>query len=202
VLRLCCVRGQGWFWSRLSSSKWAVVAFLLVTLSRPSSTAAVRVDWLTGFVVAGEVIHIFPPDVLPFVRSSPRRTRKQGEIPEHIRAVRVTIRQARGGDPRVTEPRPSGARSIPAFEIRVGRGLVDEVAEGALEVQGFGGEGAGVRAEKLKFGKQSTLRSLATEDGKAEIRARGSAAVPCPGCALPHLLRCRNRTRSPREACQ
>jgi hypothetical protein len=32
---------------------------------------------------------------------------------------------------------------------------------------------AGVRrAEKLKLGKQSTLRSLATEDGKAEIAGR------------------------------
>jgi hypothetical protein len=33
----------------------------------------------------------------------------------------------------------------------------------------FGGEGACGRAEKLKLGKQSTLRSLATEDGKAGI---------------------------------
>jgi hypothetical protein len=61
-------------------------------------------------------------------------------------------------------------------------GLVDEVAEAALQLQGFVGEGAGVRAEKLKLGKQSTLRSLATEDGKAEIarrRARRSAAASC-----------------------
>jgi hypothetical protein len=56
-----------------------------------------------------------------------------------------------------------------------GVGLVDEVAEGALQGQGFGGEGAGGRAEKLKLGEQ-----------KAEIakwRARRSAAVSCP----PHL---------------
>ena len=33
-------------------------------------------------------------------------------------------------------------------------GLVDEVAEGARQEQGFGGEGAGGRAEKLKLGKQ------------------------------------------------
>ena len=31
-----------------------------------------------------------------------------------------------------------------------GVGLVDEVAEGALQGQGLGGEGAGGRAEKLK----------------------------------------------------
>jgi hypothetical protein len=73
-------------------------------------------------------------------------------------------------------------------------GLVCVVAVGALQVQGFGGEGAGGRAEKLKLGKQSTLRpppearfvrragSLATEHGKAEIarrRVRRSAAVFC-----------------------
>src|ERR1035437_3038117 len=61
-----------------------------------------------------------------------------------------------------------------------------EVAEGALQFQGFGGEGAGRHAEKLELGKQSTLRSTATEDGKAEIprrRAQRSAAPSCP----PHL---------------
>ena len=50
--------------------------------------------------------------------------------------------------------------------------MVDEVAEGALQGQGLGGEGAGVRAEKLKLGKQ-----------KAEIawrRARRSVAASCP----------------------
>jgi hypothetical protein len=58
--------------------------------------------------------------------------------------------------------------------------------EGALQVQGFGGKGAGGRAGKLKLGKQSTLRSTATEDGKTEIarrRAPRSATVSCP----PHL---------------
>jgi hypothetical protein len=61
-----------------------------------------------------------------------------------------------------------------------------EVAEGALQFQGFGGEGAGRHAEKLELGKQSTLRSTVTEDGKAEIprrRAQRSAAPSCP----PHL---------------
>jgi len=40
--------------------------------------------------------------------------------------------------------------------LRRGRavGLVDEVAKHALYRQGFGGEGAGGRAEKLKLGKQ------------------------------------------------
>jgi hypothetical protein len=50
-------------------------------------------------------------------------------------------------------------------------GLVDEVAERALQFQSFGGAGAGGRAEKLKLGKQ-----------KAEIarrRARRSAAPSC-----------------------
>ena len=47
--------------------------------------------------------------------------------------------------------------------------MVDEVAEGTLQGQAFGGEGNGEPAEKLKLGKQSTLRSLATEDGKAGI---------------------------------
>ena len=52
-----------------------------------------------------------------------------------------------------------------------GVGLVCEVAEGALQGQGFGGAGAGGCAEKLKLGKQ-----------KAEIarrRARRSAAPAC-----------------------
>ena len=31
--------------------------------------------------------------------------------------------------------------------------MVNEVAEGERQVQGFGGEGAGGRAEKLKLGK-------------------------------------------------
>jgi hypothetical protein len=35
-----------------------------------------------------------------------------------------------------------------------GVGLVDEVAEGVLQGQGFGGEGAGGCSEKLKLGKQ------------------------------------------------
>ena len=62
--------------------------------------------------------------------------------------------------------------------------------ERVLQGQGLGGAGAGGRAEKLKLGKQSTLRSLATEDGKAEIAGRTagrSAAAFCP----PHLpVRC------------
>jgi len=52
--------------------------------------------------------------------------------------------------------------------------LVDEVAEGALQGQGFGGAGAGGRAEKLKLGKQSTLRSTATEDGLRRTGKRKS----------------------------
>jgi hypothetical protein len=51
-------------------------------------------------------------------------------------------------------------------------GLVDEAAEGALQGQGFGGEGAGGRAGKLKLRKQFTLPRLATEYGKAEIARR------------------------------
>jgi len=52
-------------------------------------------------------------------------------------------------------------------------GLVDEVAEGALQGQGFGGEGAGGRAEKLKLGKQKA--KIATREGR-----RRSAVVSCP----------------------
>ena len=51
-------------------------------------------------------------------------------------------------------------------------GLVDEVAEGARQGKGFGGEGAGGRPGKLRLRKQSTLRSLVTEDGKAGIARR------------------------------
>jgi hypothetical protein len=61
-------------------------------------------------------------------------------------------------------------------------GLVDEVAEGALQGQGFGGEGAGGRVEKLKSGKQ-----------KAEIAGRRAPRLAAPSyppnlpvfCALP-----------------
>ena len=69
-----------------------------------------------------------------------------------------------------------GMRGGLAREVNLCRGqdggLVDEVAEGALQAHGFGGEGAGGRAEKLKLGKQ-----------RAEIarrRARRSTAVSCP----------------------
>jgi hypothetical protein len=84
---------------------------------------------------------------------------------------------------------PAGRGGLPyQFNLRRGQGagLVNEVAERALQVQGFGGEGARRRAEKLKWGKQSTLRSPATEDGKAEIvgrRGRRSAVPSCPRCA-------------------
>ena len=57
-----------------------------------------------------------------------------------------------------------------------GVGLVDQVAEGALQGQGFDGEGAGGWPEKLKLGKQ-----------KAEIanrKARRSVAASCHGCPL------------------
>ena len=81
------------------------------------------------------------------------------------------------------------------FNLRRGQavGLIDEVAEGALQVQGFGGEGVGGRAEKLKLGKQ-----------KAEIarrRAPRSAAAPCPGGARLPAPRCRNRVQPRRGAC-
>ena len=52
-------------------------------------------------------------------------------------------------------------------------GRVCEVAEGALQFQGFGGEGAEGRAEKLKLGKQ--------KNEIARRRARRSAAPSCPG---------------------
>ena len=45
-----------------------------------------------------------------------------------------------------------------SFRRVQGVGLVDEVAEGALKVQGFGGAGADGRAEKLKLGKQKVER--------------------------------------------
>jgi hypothetical protein len=57
-------------------------------------------------------------------------------------------------------PRRSRQRFVLAFlrheehDRGQGVGLVNEVAEAALQVQGFGGEGAGGRAEKLKLGKQ------------------------------------------------
>ena len=50
--------------------------------------------------------------------------------------------------------------------------MLDEVAERVLQAQGFGGEGVGGRAEKLKLDKQSPLRSLAMEDEKSEIARR------------------------------
>jgi hypothetical protein len=52
--------------------------------------------------------------------------------------------------------------------------LVDQVAELVLQFQGFGGEGEGGRAEKLKLGKQSTLRILASEDGLRRTGKRKS----------------------------
>jgi hypothetical protein len=69
-----------------------------------------------------------------------------------------------------------------------GVGLVDEVAEGALQVHFFGGAGAGGRAEKLKLGKQKAAI--------ARRRVRRSAAVSCPGCAsLSHNRREVSRNR-------
>jgi hypothetical protein len=55
-------------------------------------------------------------------------------------------------------------------------GLIDEVAERALQAQNFGGEGEGGRAEKLKLGKQKAVI--------ARRRARRSAGASCRRCAL------------------
>jgi len=43
----------------------------------------------------------------------------------------------------------SGLETLKPFGRGKAAGLVDEVAEGALQFQTFGGEGAGGRAEKL-----------------------------------------------------
>jgi hypothetical protein len=51
-------------------------------------------------------------------------------------------------------------------------GLLDKVAELALQGQYFGGEGAGGRAENLKLGKQKAMI--------ARRRARVSAVPSCP----------------------
>jgi hypothetical protein len=58
-------------------------------------------------------------------------------------------------------------------------GLVDEAAEGALRGQGFGGEGAGGRAEKLKLGKQKAeiARRPARRLVRPEMRGRCSLAT-------------------------
>ena len=47
--------------------------------------------------------------------------------------------------------------------------MIDEAAERALQAQGFGGAGAGGRAEKLKLGKQKA------EIGKTKLK--GECAV-------------------------
>jgi hypothetical protein len=73
-------------------------------------------------------------------------------------------------------------------------GLVDEVTKRALQFQGFGGADLGGCAEKLKLGKQSTLRSLVhppqyryggRESGNQKVEG---AAVS--GCFLPSPFFC------------
>src|ERR1035441_2939128 len=67
-------------------------------------------------------------------------------------------------------------------------GLVDEVAEGALQFQGFDGEGAGGSAETLISGKQSTLRSTVTADRLRRTEKWKSQGGGCGGQRL--LLAC------------
>jgi hypothetical protein len=69
--------------------------------------------------------------------------------------------------------------------------------EGALQVQGFGGEGAGGRAEKLKLGKQSTPRSLVHPPqyryGGRESGNRKAEGAAVSGCLMPSPSSCSSR---------